>query len=68
MELPTVEADPEPTKAPGERITVALRAELMERVRNAVYWTLEATPAGLVEDAVGDARDDLEREHGAASK
>ncbi len=55
--------EPEPAKAPRERVTIALPADLMERARNAVYWTPGATLAGLVEDAVADALDRLEQEN-----
>ena len=58
--------EPEPARAPRERVTIALPADLMERARNAVYWTPGATLAALVEDAVADAMDRLEREKGGA--
>ena len=67
--LRRAEAKPEPEAEPKqvrERVTVSLPAELMERARNAVYWTPGATLAGLVENAVGEALDGLEREHGGA--
>ena len=35
-----------------ERVTVALPADLMERARNAVYWTPGATLTALVENAL----------------
>jgi hypothetical protein len=56
----------EPTKAARERVTIALPADLMERARNAVYWTPGATLAGLVEDAMADAMDRLEQENDGA--
>ncbi len=61
---------PEPTTeqalaaAPKERVTIALPAELMDRARNTVYWTPGATLSGLVEDAMVNALERLEREHG----
>ncbi len=60
--------EPEPVAAPRERVTIALPADLMERARNAVYWTPGATLAGLVEDAMADAMDRLEQENGRAFK
>ena len=59
---PTIEQVP--AVAPKERVTIALPAELMDRARNTVYWTPGATLAGLVEDAVVNALERLEREHG----
>lgn len=56
----------EPAKAARERVTIALPADLMERARNAVYWTPGATLAGLVEEAVEDAMDLLEQANGGA--
>ena len=53
-----------PAAAPKERVTIALPAELMDRARNTVYWTPGATLAGLVEDAMVNALERLEREHG----
>ena len=55
--------EPEPAKPPRERVTIALPADLMERARNAVYWTPGATLAGLVEDAMADVMDRLEQEN-----
>ncbi len=64
-ELP--EPAPEPAKAARERVTIALSAELMERARNAVWWN-RGTLAGLVEDAVAEALERLERENGGPFK
>lgn len=61
-------SEPEPVKAARERVTIALPADLLERARNAVYWTPGATLAGLVEDAVAEAMDQLEQEHGSPFK
>lgn len=70
--VPLRRSDPapelEPVAAPRERVTVALPAELMERARNAVYWTPGATLAGLVEDGVADALGRLEQQNGGAFK
>ena len=61
--VPLRRPEPELAKAPRERVTIALPSKLMERARNAVYWTPGATLAGLVEDAVADALDRLEQEN-----
>ena len=60
--------DLEPAKAPRERVTIALPADLMERARNAVYWTPGATLAGLVEDAVALGLKGLEAENNGPFK
>ena len=49
---PAIEEPSAPPAAPRERVTIALPADLMERARNAVYWTPGATLAGLVEEAL----------------
>ena len=59
---------PEVTKPARERVTISLSAELMERARNAVYWTPGATLAGLFEDAVLDMLGRVEKEHGGPFK
>lgn len=60
--------EPEPAKVARERVTIALPADLMERARNAVYWTPGATLAGLVEEAMADAMDRLEQENAGTFK
>lgn len=47
-----------------ERLSVTLPVELLERLRNAVYWTPDLTIAGLIEQAVADSVDRLEQRHG----
>ncbi len=47
-----------------ERLTVHLPVELIERVKNAVYWTPGLTLAGLAEEALTLAVERLERERG----
>ena len=44
-----------------ERFTVNLPPELIERARNAVYWTPGLTLAGLAEDALLKALRRLEK-------
>jgi hypothetical protein len=63
-----VEESSAPPSIPRERVTIALPADLMERARNAVYWTPGATLAGLVEDAVRVELAKREAESGGAFK
>ena len=51
-----------------ERLTVSLPVDLVERARNAVWWTPGATLAGLVENALAADMDRLEAENGGAFK
>ena len=45
-----------------QRITVQISLDVIERVKNAVYWTPGLTLASLAEDALATAVDKLERE------
>lgn len=47
-----------------ERLTVHLPVDLIERVKNAVYWTPGLTLARLAEEALAAAVERLERERG----
>lgn len=47
-----------------ERATFHLPVELIERARDAVYWTPGATLAALMETALGDHIAKLEKERG----
>ena len=49
-----------------ERLTAKLPVEVIERVRNAVYWTPGMTLAGLTERALSAYIDALEAERGEA--
>jgi hypothetical protein len=53
-----------PKKVIKERLTVHLPVELIERIKNAVYWTPGLTLAGLAEEAFTAAVERLERERG----
>jgi hypothetical protein len=57
------EAEKRP-KVEKERLTVHLSVDLIERVKNAVYWTPGLTLAGLAEDALREAVDKLESARG----
>lgn len=47
-----------------ERLTVHLPVDLIDRIKNAVYWTPGLTLAGLAEEALTAAVERLERERG----
>ncbi len=52
------------TKVEKERTTFHLPVDLMDRVRNAVYWTPGLTLAGMAEEALGKAIGALEKKQG----
>lgn len=45
-----------------QRITVQISVDVIERLKNAVYWTPGLTLASLAEEAFSKAVDDLEKE------
>jgi hypothetical protein len=47
-----------------ERLTVHLRRSVIDRAKDAVYWTPGLTLAGLAEDAFVKVLEELERKHG----
>lgn len=55
-----------PSRGSGqkERLTVHVSVEVIERAKNAVYWTPGLTLAGLAENALQKALEGLERAHG----
>jgi len=65
--LPTVETvlktvkPGKPASIAKQRMTVTLPVELLERLRNAVYWTPGLTLARLIEEAVTDTIAAMER-------
>lgn len=52
-------------KSRKQRITVQISEEVIERIKNAVYWTPGLTLASLAEEALAKAVDQLEKEKGA---
>lgn len=48
-----------------ERVTFQLPIDLIERARNAVYWTPGATIAGLMEHALAAHLAEIEQQRGA---
>ena len=55
---------PPPPTAGKERLTVHLPVDVIERAKNAVYWTPGLTLAGLAESALNKALEGLEKAHG----
>lgn len=55
---------PDSTPVPRERFTVKLPVPVIERARNAVYWTSDLTLAGLTGKALEHYIDLLEAERG----
>ena len=54
----------ENSKGSKERLTLNLPVDLIERLKNAVYWTPGLTLAKVAEDALSAAMDKIEKEHG----
>ena len=61
-------SDTEVSEATQERLTVNLPPELIERARNAVYWTPGLTLAGLAREALVKSLVRLEKENGGPFK
>ena len=57
-----------PHKTGKERLTVHLSSNLIDRAKNAVYWTPGLTLSGLAEDAFSYVLKTLERENGESFK
>ena len=49
-----------------QRVTVSLPTALIERLRNAVYWTGHRTLVGLVAEAIEDIVTQMEEVNGGA--
>ena len=47
-----------------QRMTVSLPTELLERMRDAAYWTSGTTMAGLISSALEDLLNNLETQNG----
>jgi hypothetical protein len=62
------EIEAPPVRVTKERLTIHLPVPLIERVKNAVYWTPGLTLAGLAEQALARLIDELEAENGAPFK
>jgi len=54
----------EPSPPARQRLAVVISSEVVERAKNAVYWTPGLTLASLTEEALAKALDKLERRNG----
>ena len=55
-------ASPNPQRK--QRVTITLPSALLERLRNAVYWTGHSTLAHLIADSLDEAVTEMEQQHG----
>jgi hypothetical protein len=53
-----------PVRRPRQRITVFLPLPLIERLRNAVYWTEQRPLAQIIAEAIDDAVSEMEQANG----
>jgi hypothetical protein len=60
----TARSLPHSGRRQNQRVTVVLPTSLIERLRNAVYWTEQSTLARLIADAVEDLVADMEQANG----
>lgn len=63
---PAADTGEKPEKAAKRSLTVHLPVELIDRVKNTVYWTPGLTLTGLAEEALRQVVDALEEQNGAA--
>jgi hypothetical protein len=59
-----VESQAEPARAVKERVTFQLPVDLIEKARDAVYWTPGLTMASLMEMALVAQLAQVEKKHG----
>jgi hypothetical protein len=62
----TVHRMPTPVRTRKQRVTITLPVVLLERLRNAVYWTGHGTLARLISDALEQAVTSMEQGNGQA--
>ena len=62
----TVHRMPTPLRTRKQRVTITLPVALLERLRNAVYWTGHGTLARLISDALEQAVTNMEQGNGQA--
>jgi len=56
--------DTKPDKLAKDRLTVQISSEVVERAKDAVYWTPGLTIAQLVEESLAGAIDKIEKKNG----
>ena len=62
----TVHRMPTPVRTRKQRVTITLPVALLERLRNAVYWTGHGTLARLISNALEQAVTNMEQTNGQA--
>jgi hypothetical protein len=60
----TAQTTPTSTRRHKQRVTVFLPSPLIERLRNAVYWTGDRPLAQIIADAIEDAVTEMEHANG----
>lgn len=55
-----------PSRLRRKRLTVSLPLPLLERLRNAIYWTRNRTLAQLIGDSIEDALAEMEKANGGS--
>lgn len=60
----TSEETEKPSRVIKERLTIHLPVDLIDRIKNAVYWTPGLTLAGLAEEAFSKALEQMEKKRG----
>lgn len=64
LSLISMENSRKKSKRPKQRITVQISADVIERIKNAVYWTPGLTLAALAEEMFAKGVDLLEMKRG----
>jgi len=60
----SADANARPSRTRKQRVTITLPLSLLERLRNAVYWTGHGPLASLICDALDDAVTQMEAANG----
>ena len=57
-------SSPRAADSHSQRVTILLPTPLIERLRNAIYWTEQCTMARVIADAIHDAVAEMEHSNG----